>query len=341
VTTVVALGSITTGLKASSTALAQVGAADFMVAQNGAADLSFSTLAEQDVAAVAGVEGVARAWGVLLHISQVGAAPYFVTYGVEPDDLPLLGLRLTQGRLPATPGEIALGSTASADLGVSLGETITVEGARLEVVGTYAADSQWQEGGGYALLSDVQALARMPGLVTMIYVSVADGADAAVVAERVGAASETFATIASADEYAQVDQGMKMLDAANLAISMLAVLIGAIGVMNTMIMSVFERTREIGVLRAVGWTGARVVRMILGESVLLCLVAAVLGIAAGVLVSRAVMLVPAIGTFLTPAYPPEIFVRGVVIAVGVAVIGALYPVVRAVRLSPMEALRHE
>jgi putative ABC transport system permease protein len=161
------------------------------------------------------------------------------------------------------------------------------------------------------------------------------------VKKAVEASSDRFAAISTADEYASVDQGMKVLDAANLAISLLAVVIGAIGVMNTMIMSVFERTREIGILRAVGWRGARIVRMVLSESLILCLVATVVGVAAGIAATRAVLLVPAISTFLEPAYPPAIFVRALVIAVGVALAGALYPALRAVRLSPMEALRHE
>jgi putative ABC transport system permease protein len=111
--------------------------------------------------------------------------------------------------------------------------------------------------------------------------------------------------------------------------------------MNTMIMSVFERTREIGILRAVGWRGSRVVRLVIGESLTLCVVAAVVGILFGIGATRLVTLVPAIGSVLEPAYPPDLFVRGAVIAVGVALVGALYPAIRAVRLSPMEALRHE
>src|SRR3970282_2166566 len=98
------------------------------------------------------------------------------------------------------------------------------------------------------------------------------------------------------------------MDPANIAISVLAVGIGAIGVMNTMVMSVFERTREIGILRAVGWSGRRILRMIIGESLFLCLIAAVIGSALGVLATRAILLIEAIRNLLEPQYTVDIFV---------------------------------
>jgi putative ABC transport system permease protein len=54
-----------------------------------------------------------------------------------------------------------------------------------------------------------------------------------------------------------------------------------------------------------------------------------------------VLLIPAVAAFLEPTYPLSIFARALVVGVAVALVGAVYPAVRAVRLSPMEALRHE
>ena len=81
--------------------------------------------------------------------------------------------------------------------------------------------------------------------------------------------------------------------------------------------------------------------MIFLESLALCLIAAAIVIVFGVIASRAVLLVPAVSSFLVPSYSPDVFVRAIAVGVVVAMLGALYPAVRAVRLSPMEALRYE
>jgi putative ABC transport system permease protein len=81
--------------------------------------------------------------------------------------------------------------------------------------------------------------------------------------------------------------------------------------------------------------------MIVGESLFLCLAATVGGSALGGGAARAVVQIAAVRSLLEPQYSPDIFLRAIVIALLVALAGAAYPVFRAIRLTPMEALRHE
>ncbi|MFN0096394.1 MAG: ABC transporter permease [Dehalococcoidia bacterium] len=343
ITTVVALGAITSGFKASSGGLITARGADLMVAQRGAADLSFSTIPEDALGAVAAVPGVARAEGSLFHITRAGSNLFFFLVGVDPGALVTNPPSLSAGRLLAAGAEreVLLGEGAAKDLGVEVGDQVELSDLRFAVVGIYRSDGLLENNGAYTDLATVQTLTAKPRVLSVIHVGLAPGASLEETARTIETTVPSVVTIVDIDDIGKVDQGIKVLDAANIAISLLAVGIGAIGVMNTMVMSVFERTREIGIFRAVGWSGSRVFRMILTESLILCVVAAGLGIGLGVAIAEAVTLVPAVENLLVPAYSGALLVRAVGVAVVVAVAGALYPAFRAVRLTPLEALRYE
>src|SRR3990172_7684050 len=89
ITTVVALGVVTTSLKSASGELLRLGGADFMVAQEGAADLSFSIVPEEDVQALAQRPDVERVEGILFHIARVGSNPFFFLGGRDGTALAL------------------------------------------------------------------------------------------------------------------------------------------------------------------------------------------------------------------------------------------------------------
>jgi putative ABC transport system permease protein len=277
-----------------------------------------------------------------MHVTQHGSNPYFPLLGIRPAQLEEAAPDLVAGRLlaPGAGDEIVLGARVAASSGAGPGSTVVVNDRTFRVVGTYRAGNSFFDAGGYAPLDTVQALARKPGSVTIVYVTAAPGVRPETLASSIDRLP-TLATVSSVAEYGKVDQGTEIMDALNLAVSTLAIVLGAVAVMNTMIMAVFERTREFGILRAVGWRGSRIMRLILVEAVLLCLVAAFVGVALGVLAAQGVLQLESVKALLDPRYSPDVFARAVVIAVGVALAGALYPAYRAVRLSPMEALRHE
>jgi putative ABC transport system permease protein len=120
-----------------------------------------------------------------------------------------------------------------------------------------------------------------------------------------------------------------------------ALVIGAVGILNTMIMSVYERTKEIGILRAIGWRRRQVVRMILVESLLLSIAGGVLGTLIAVVLTRIVSAMPAVGGMLEAYLPPWVILLGLGIALVVGLLGAAYPAYRGAQLLPTEALRHE
>ena len=101
ITTVVALGAITAGLKGTMGELVRGGGADFMVAQDGASDLTFSAVTARDLRLIETRPDVARAAGVLIEVAEVGANPYFLIFGYEPAALADEGLQLVSGRLVA------------------------------------------------------------------------------------------------------------------------------------------------------------------------------------------------------------------------------------------------
>jgi len=131
-------------------------------------------------------------------------------------------------------------------------------------------------------------------------------------------------------------------------IAAISLLVAGIGIMNIMIVSLIERTREIGILKALGMKSRTVLLIFLGESVIIGLIGAVVGIVLGWILANITARVLGSGVFgggggftITPLLTPEVFVGALAFGVGVSIIFALYPAWRASKLKPVEALRYE
>jgi putative ABC transport system permease protein len=123
--------------------------------------------------------------------------------------------------------------------------------------------------------------------------------------------------------------------------STIAVTIGVIGMLNTMIMSVFERTSEIGTLRAMGWRKSRVMWMVLCESALLSTSAAVVGVTLAILAVRVVRHWPPVAGFVEGNIPVSVIIGTFAAALLIGILGAAFPAYWAAQLWPVEAMRHK
>ncbi|HEY7801357.1 MAG TPA: ABC transporter permease [Dehalococcoidia bacterium] len=342
--TVVALGVLTHSLRRTAISVLRTGTADFTVAQKGVSDVLYSNLDQGQVDKLKSYPQVDSVVGVLVAAIKLDDNhPFFLELGIQPNELAPFGVQVLRGRPydPTATNQVMLGWRASNDLHKDVGDPITIDGNHFTVVGIFSTGQVFGDSASMLPLPALQGYERKPGAITLAFVKTKPGANIDALRKQIEHDSPELATVKSESDFGRVDRNLSLISAANVGITILALIIGAIGVMNTMVMSVFERTREFGVLRAVGWTRARLISLVMGEALLISLAGAVIGVGLGFLAIKGIQHVPELVGVFQPDYPAGIFGRALGLAVGMAFIGALYPAIRAALLVPMDALRHE
>jgi len=357
---IVALGMVTGGLENSTQSTLKAGAAEITILQTGSNSFgSGGTLNESLVTSILSINGVKDTAGILRasntstttatlnsNSSQGGFGPEGVSItGIDLNKLSLIGIDSVNGTAfsNSSTDEVIIGKTAAQSLNKTVGDTINLYGKDFKVTGTFETGNFITDAGIMMPLSTLQNLTSNKNKVSNILVKVTDNANVTTVSQSIEDAYPNQLTTTTAEATAsRINQGLSFIDTASWAISLLAIFIGAVGVINTMIMSVYERTREIGVLKAVGWKDRRILGMILGESIVLTLIAFIVGTVVAVVgVELILALSPSVGGIIKPSFAYDIFLRAFIVAFLVGVLGGLYPAYRASRLSPTEALRYE
>jgi putative ABC transport system permease protein len=254
----------------------------------------------------------------------------------------LEGRRLEKGETR----KVNLGYVLAKNLGKKVGDKVELYAEEYEVVGIFESFSVYENGCVVLLLEELQRLMDRPGQVTGFLIDVTPVEnDPQATQDRIVAVNKAIEALSSKLNVTPTQDFVENVDQIKLGRSMawivsaIAVFIGSIGVLNTMVMSVIERTREIGTLRAIGWKRHRVMRMILWESVFLSFGGAILGVILAVLLMRALSNLSWTSGLIAGRTSPGVIFQGFAIAIIVGVLGAAYPAYRAASLSPMEALR--
>ncbi len=342
VVAIVALKTITDGTWATVNQIISLGQAELMVFQGGVAADIFSVLDEDEVGGrLEATSGVDRAVGVLTHPMPVETRPFMAVYGVRIPNMILIEDKLVEGRLPQNDDEIVAGVVAKRALERAVGDTIELQGRDYTLVGIVRCGAVFLDGALFASLPRLQEIAGRGGQVTLFQVVLEPGVDEREVIERIEAENKDLSAIADASEYNKIDPGLEIAQGMLWGVSIIAIIIGSLIVMNTMWMSVLERTRQIGVLRAIGWPRRAVTRLILLESLGVGMVAGVFGVIGGVGLAELTSALPVTSQFVDPVFSWSTLVIAAIIAGLLSVVGALAPAWRAARISPAEALRYE
>jgi putative ABC transport system permease protein len=337
---IVALLSIAAGVRNTAGALVHVGRSDFGLFQSGVSDLTRSLLPAQLLAQVKSDRDVTNAAGIFLDVTTVDRRPSFLVFGLAPDEFPWQRLVIVAGRRPVGK-KLLLGDRAASLLHKRTGETVTVSGRPFRVAGIYHSGDAFEDNGAVLPLPVVQSLTQRPGEITTVGVVVRTGAMPNDVAARLVRRFPGITSLTEPGQAVKVDTSSRLILTAGWVFSLLALIVGGITVTNTMAMSVLERIREIGILRAVGWPRRRIGALIVCEAIGICVLALGIGLGLGVLAAELFTRRSTLASFVSPDLTTGVFAWGLAFALGVGLIGAAYPTWMAVRLTPIEALRRD
>jgi putative ABC transport system permease protein len=291
---------------------------------------------------IAPLPHVAETCALLVDLISVEKAEMVVVSGRQWGGFSWKNLKIVSGRLPNDAAEraVVLGKTAAEVLVKKVGDTLQLEAEELAVVGIVDGGAVVENGSVILSLPLFQEITGNQGKINIIDLRVTPGTtreELARLCEQItGLVPEARAVIAG--EHIRDSQAYRIISAMSWGTSLLAVLVGVLGVMNTMLMTVFERTQEICVLLAIGWKRSRIVRMVLWESALLGFLGGVGGVLIGVFGVKLLVTTPAIRGLLEPELNPQLLVMAVAIAVVVGLFSGLYPAWRSSRLTPSHAL---
>ena len=288
------------------------------------------------------VPGVDMAIGTLWHILPVADRPFCLFLGLRKVDFGNDRGNLLRGRYPENDDEILLGTIAARNVfKKDVGDTVEIRGRTYTVVGVFQSGVIFIDGAIIMCLPRLQEIAAKPDQVTVFQVHLDEGVDPETVATQIERRYPDLVAVGQASEYNKADQGLIVANGMVWGVSFLAIVIGGIIVANTMWMTVLERTRQIGILRAVGWSRGRIVAMIILEATGIGLLAMVIGCPAGVGLAKLAASLRVTEQFIQPVFDAQPFLLALLISVVLSVLGALLPAWRAAQISPAEALRYE
>jgi putative ABC transport system permease protein len=271
--------------------------------------------------------------------------------GTTSGTFDLLGLRLRDGSESLAPGTVLLSADKADELGLAVGEDIRTEFVNTgphaySVGGIYDTEQEGTGIGDYVLgLDDFDAAVGSADVTdSTVFVQLASGASIDEVQPEIEAAVEDFPTaeVQSVEEYKDAIGGQfDALLLLMLGLLTLALIIALIGIANTIALSVLERTREVGLLRAVGMSRPQLRSTIRWESVIIAVFGTLLGLAVGVLGGWGLITALSDEGFTVFQVPYGRLIAVVVIAAGAGIVAAVLPAWRASRMDVLDAIHTE
>ncbi len=315
-------------------------------------------LSDITVKRVRGVPGVKDAYGMVLSPldpEDIGGFGENSVIGIPPEkqEEAMKGTKVT-GRflLPGETYRAVIGSSIARQYKIGVGDQIEIRttkttkkgefaGRNFTVVGVLEYTGSFFDNSVQIPLKKAQEIYKLNRTVSIAFAIPKDESQADLLARRIELEVEGVKTFSPSDLRKQIEQQLILFTMVTISAAILAAIIGGLSVMNTMLMSVSERTREFGLLKAMGAETRDILFLTMTEAAVMGMLGGVIGIASG---ATAIHLLnqwlEARGTILF-TITPRLVIAAIVFATALGIASGTYPAYRAARMSPMEALRYE
>jgi len=351
---IVALGSISEGLRVRiSQSLEQASGLITVIEESNQGlftGMSNSELTQETVDEIMNIDGIRDSTAALYRMGYMEeggihfGSPDLFESGVDPEKIELFTTEsaiLAEGELlEESDNDYAMvGWTLSEKFNLEIGDTVTVEERDFLIKGIYEELGDPGLDSGIIIPIDIAQELFETDTYSIVIVYPEDIDEVEDLANNIEDSVEGVSAFTTAEFAKQIGQIIDQISIFTIGIAGISAIVGGLGVMNTMIMSVMERRREIGVLKAIGATNRYVLTLILIESALISFIGGLIGLGVGFAGSKVLGIVTqgqaeGIVTFNLALY-------SILFALFLGIVGGLYPARRASKLSPVEALRYE
>jgi putative ABC transport system permease protein len=338
VAAIVALLALSAGLNNTAGGLVHLGRADIGLFQRDAGDPTASVVPLSLIPRLKSEPGIANATPLQLVISPIKSIPSAIVFGVDPNGFVAHQLIYTTGGGPSR-GHIVIGDVLQQELHKGTGATVRLNGRKFTIAGVYHSGIAYEDQGAIATLTDAQQLAgRTSDETTTIAVRLDPETTPAKGEREIMKAFPGLTAIGDAGEAIRLGANTELISKAVLLIVVLALIIGTLAVANTMLAAVLERRRELALLATIGWSGEQLATLVLGEAIAVSVIGTGFGLALGSMASGLLPNALGLGNFINPDMTAWGLGRGCLIGIATGVIGAMYPIWRATRISSAIAL---
>ena len=314
-----------------------------IVYERNVSDLFFSSVPAEAAQAMSGWLIVQHADPVLFGIVSSSDHPIITCFGITDQDARLRKATWVQGdraNFDKQENGIVLGQRAADFMNASVGKTVQIGHGTFQVIGIIKTDNGFEDGGVFMPLASSQSFFHKEGTSSVVTIKLKNKDDVRAFKSLVRQSFPNLVALED-EEFTRSYSQFKILKATAWAVGGCGLLLGGLGVANTMIMSVFTRIREIAILRVNGFSNAQIAAVVFGESALVSVLGAVVGILIGAVFLFVLKFIPALHGYVDTSVQPVVIFVVVLLALLTGFAGALYPAANAMKVRAVEALRFE